>query len=55
MPPELFKNRPYAWKSDVWALGCVIYEIANFRPAFEGRNINGLAMKVMRGNYAPFA
>jgi serine/threonine protein kinase len=27
MSPELFKNKPYSYKSDVWALGCVIYEM----------------------------
>lgn len=35
MSPELFKNKPYSYKSDVWALGCVIYEMCNHRHAFD--------------------
>lgn len=35
MSPELFKNKPYSYKSDVWALGCVLYEICNLRHAFD--------------------
>ena len=29
MSPELFKNEPYSYKSDVWAFGCIIYEMCN--------------------------
>lgn len=25
MSPEIFKNKPYNHKSDIWALGCVLY------------------------------
>ena len=28
MSPEIFKNKPYNHKSDIWALGCVLYECA---------------------------
>ena len=34
MSPELVSGRGYNDKSDIWALGCVIYEMANLRPAF---------------------
>jgi len=37
MSPELCEDRPYDTKSDVWALGCVLYELtAGVRP-FQGR------------------
>ena len=45
MSPELFKNKPYSYKSDVWALGCVLYEMCNLRHAFDAQSINGLAVK----------
>ena len=35
MSPELFKNSPYSYKSDIWALGCVLYEMCNLRHAFD--------------------
>ena len=51
MSPELFKNKPYSYKSDVWALGCVLYEMCNLRHAFEAQSLNGLALKILRGSY----
>eukprot|EP01022_Parablepharisma_sp_SALTPOND_P014892 TRINITY_DN207_c0_g1_i1.p1 TRINITY_DN207_c0_g1~~TRINITY_DN207_c0_g1_i1.p1 ORF type:complete len:547 (-),score=139.83 TRINITY_DN207_c0_g1_i1:1346-2986(-) len=53
MSPELFQNRPYSYKSDIWSLGCVLYEICNQRHAFDAQSINGLAMKILRGSYPP--
>ena len=53
MSPELFKNKPYGYKSDVWALGCVLYEMCNLRHAYDAKSINGLAVKILRGSYPP--
>ena len=53
MSPELFKNKPYSYKSDVWALGCVVYEMCNLRHAFDAQSLNGLAMKILKGSYPP--
>jgi len=27
MSPEMYENRPYTHKSDIWALGCILYEL----------------------------
>lgn len=51
MAPELFKGKKYSFESDVWSLGCCLYELCNFRHAFEANSINGLALKVLRGSY----
>jgi len=53
MSPELFKNKPYSYKSDVWAFGCVLYEMCNLRHAFDAQSINGLAVKILRGSFPP--
>ena len=27
MSPEMYENKPYTHKSDIWALGCILYEL----------------------------
>lgn len=49
MSLELFKNKPYGYKSDLWALGCVLYEMCNLGDAFDAWSINELAVKILRG------
>ncbi|CEM17350.1 unnamed protein product [Vitrella brassicaformis CCMP3155] len=53
MSPELFKNRPYDFKSDVWALGCILFEMLTFKHAFDAQSINGLAFKILKGKFEP--
>lgn len=36
MSPELVSGHPYNDKSDIWALGCVAYEMATLKTAFRG-------------------
>lgn len=55
MSPELFKYKPYSYKSDIWALGCVLYEICNLKHAFSAQTLNGLAVKILKGNYLPLS
>ena len=49
MSPELFSNQPYNHKSDIWALGCCVYEMATLKHAFSAHNINALMVKIVRG------
>ena len=53
MSPEMFKNAPYNHKSDVWALGCILYELCTLKHAFDAKSLNGLASKILRGTYPP--
>eukprot|EP01038_Epipyxis_sp_PR26KG_P004295 gene4295-6090_t len=53
MSPEIFKNKPYGYKSDVWALGCVLYEMTTLNHAFDANSLNGLATKIVKGKYPP--
>ena len=49
MPPEVWRNRPYTFNSDVWALGCVLFEMCTFTVPFEARSMDELRFKVMKG------
>ncbi|RMC00021.1 hypothetical protein DUI87_23430 [Hirundo rustica rustica] len=49
MSPELFSNKPYNYKSDVWALGCCVYEMATLKHAFNAKDMNSLAYRIIEG------
>ena len=51
--PELCEGKPYNAKSDVWALGCVLYEMCTLKRAFEAPTLPALVLKIMRGNFQP--
>lgn len=49
--PEVWMDSPYDEKSDMWSLGCVLFETATLRPPFRAENMDGLYRKVTRGVY----
>ena len=51
--PELVKDEPYNDKADVWALGCVLYEMCTLGPPFPGGNILHLGHKIVHAEYEP--
>lgn len=53
MSPELFKYKPYSYKSDIWALGCVFYEITNLKTAFTADSLSSLARRILKGQFLP--
>jgi NIMA (never in mitosis gene a)-related kinase len=53
MSPEVVQNHPYTFKSDVWALGCILYELCSLKHAFAADNLLGLVYKIVQDNYDP--
>jgi NIMA (never in mitosis gene a)-related kinase len=51
MSPELCQNKEYNNKSDVWAIGCVLYELCTLKNPFDAHNFNALCVKILRGKY----
>ena len=49
--PEVWKDKPYDHKSDVWSLGCVLYEMITLKPPFRAKDMEGLFNKVCKGQY----
>ena len=54
MSPEVFQNKPYSFKSDIWALGCVLYELCSLQVPFEASNVQSLSLRVCRGSNPAF-
>ena len=54
MSPEVLDGRGYEWKSDVWSLGCLLYELACLRSPFKaaGDSLYTLFKKISAGEYA---
>jgi NIMA (never in mitosis gene a)-related kinase len=53
--PELCLNKPYNSKTDIWSFGCIIYEMATLRHAFDAQNMKALVARILKGNYTPVA
>ena len=50
--PELCLNRPYNNKSDIWSLGCILYELCTLQHAFDAQNMKALMQRILTGKYA---
>ena len=53
LSPEICENKPYNNKSDLWAMGCVLYEMATLKHAFQAGSMKNLILKIIRGSYPP--
>ncbi|KAM7382972.1 hypothetical protein PAMP_002662 [Pampus punctatissimus] len=51
--PEVVKNEPYGEKADIWALGCILYQMAALQPPFYSSNMLSLASKIVEAVYEP--
>ncbi|XP_076465974.1 serine/threonine-protein kinase Nek10-like [Babylonia areolata] len=51
--PEIVQNQPYGEKADIWALGCILYQMAVLDPPFFSNNMLTLVKKIVAAEYAP--
>ena len=47
LSPEICQEKPYNDKSDVWALGCILYELCTFKHPFDAKSQGALILKIM--------
>lgn len=51
--PEVWHDQPYDFKSDVWSMGCIAYEMAALQLPFQAKDMAGLFDVVCKGEYRP--
>ena len=53
MAPEVYNSsKKYSFRSDIWSLGCCIFEMCNLKNAFEAKSWNAVFVKVNKGQRA---
>jgi NIMA (never in mitosis gene a)-related kinase 1/4/5 len=50
LSPEACQSQPYTYKSDIWSVGCVLYELCQLRPAFNADNLLTLLFQIINEN-----
>ncbi|XP_022126242.2 serine/threonine-protein kinase Nek8-like [Pieris rapae] len=53
LAPELCEGKPYDTKSDIWALGCLLYEMCTHKRAFDAESLMGLVKVITSGSVTP--
>ena len=49
--PEVWNEKPYDYESDMWSIGCLLYELASLKPPFRGSSMKAVSSKVTKGAY----
>lgn len=53
LSPEICLGRKYNGKSDIWSLGCILYQLCTLKHPFDSNSLNGLMMKITKSQQAP--
>ncbi|XP_054276217.1 serine/threonine-protein kinase Nek8-like [Macrosteles quadrilineatus] len=55
LSPELCQGKAYGTHSDVWALGCVLYNMCTLRQPFQAQTLAAVVMEIMHGAIEPIS
>ncbi len=53
LSPEMCEEKPYNEKSDIWAIGCILYEMSTYKHPFNAKNPASLCLKILTAEYEP--
>ena len=51
LSPEIVQAQEYNFKTDLWSLGVILYEMCALQPPFNSSNIAALAIQIVQGKY----
>jgi NIMA (never in mitosis gene a)-related kinase len=49
LAPEICEDKPYSWGSDIWAMGCVLFEVCALHVPFDAQSLHSLMERICRG------
>eukprot|EP00929_Paragymnodinium_shiwhaense_P055172 TRINITY_DN27670_c0_g1_i1.p1 TRINITY_DN27670_c0_g1~~TRINITY_DN27670_c0_g1_i1.p1 ORF type:complete len:829 (+),score=139.19 TRINITY_DN27670_c0_g1_i1:40-2526(+) len=53
LSPEVCKGKPYSYKSDIWSMGCIVFEMMALKPPFGAApNLEALVSRIVSADYA---
>lgn len=51
LSPEIIMNKPYSFKSDIWSLGVLLYEMTVLKMPFDAKSMPMLTLRIIKGEY----
>ena len=53
LSPEICSGTKYNFKTDIWMIGCVLYELSSLKKPFEGENLHILIQNILNKDILP--
>lgn len=47
MSPEICLNKPYSFETDIWSLGCILYELCTLEKPFKSNCLTDLINEIV--------
>jgi len=49
LSPEICHGKPYSWSSDIWSMGCILFEMCALKVPFDAPDLKTLIKKITQG------